>query len=85
METYTVIVWCMDCYQEDFNGCFDGGIQRVVEDGQLKQPTITSAKRAHEIGELYRDECSRWDYEVEDSNGQLVDENGKVVNRDDAN
>lgn len=56
---FYAVVWCSDCNGVDFEGCFDGDVER-------HGPFDTSAA-ADEVGKSVADMCPGiWKYEVEE-------------------
>jgi hypothetical protein len=56
-KKYYAIVWCPDCNGVDFDGCFDGGVERL---GPFESPV-----EANEAGAELASQ-SIWKYEIEE-------------------
>jgi len=72
---YRVFIYCHDCYNEDFAGCFDGGreevfaieVDRAAYDYNDHNVPITTKEWAELIGwEASTNRCAIWDYDVEE-------------------
>jgi hypothetical protein len=72
---YRVRLWCRDCTGEDSQGCFEGGIEIVTDDGApFGEATFATVEEAREEGHEWTKDCGPWRFEIIDEDGKVVTE-----------
>ena len=56
-KKFVAVVWCTDCNGVDFQGCFDGGVERLEQSD--------TPEEAEQAAISYIDGQSLWKYEIE--------------------